>query len=106
MKLKIQPLPGLGCTVFALTGQMQRENLAELQSLLDLKTSCEEFVLDLKELKVVDRESICFLAQREAEGMELRNCPPCIQEWISQEQSRQLDGTRLNEAGSDLTPTR
>lgn len=58
MKLKIQPLPGLGCMVFALTGQMQRENLAELQSLLDLKTSCEEFVLDLKELKVVDRESI------------------------------------------------
>lgn len=56
---------------------MQRENLAELQSLLDLKTSCEKFVLDLKELKVVDRESIPFLAQREAEGMELRNCPAC-----------------------------
>jgi hypothetical protein len=43
---------------------MQREHLAELQSLLDLQTSCEEFVLDLKELKLVDRESIRFLACR------------------------------------------
>ena len=84
MKLRIQP--GLGSTVFAVTGQMQRENLVELQSLLDLKTSCEEFVLDLKELKLVDRESIRFLAQREAEGLELRNCPPSIRDLISQEQ--------------------
>lgn len=38
MKLKIQPFPGHGSTVFALTGRMQREYLAELQSLLDLKT--------------------------------------------------------------------
>lgn len=85
MKLKIQPLPGLESTVFVLAGRMQREHLPELQSLLDLKTSCDEFVLDLKDLKLVDRESIRFLAQREAEGMELRNCPPDIREWISQD---------------------
>jgi hypothetical protein len=90
MKLQIQPLPGFESTVFALTGQMQREDLAELQSLLDLKTSCEEFVLDLKELKLVDRESIRFLAQHEAAGMELINCPPYIRDWISQEQGRHI----------------
>jgi hypothetical protein len=82
MTLRIQPLPGLESTIFVLTGRMQHEHVAELQSLLDLQTSCEEFVLDLKELKLVDRESILFLAQREAEGMELRNCPPCVREWI------------------------
>lgn len=90
MKLKIQSSPGLESTVFALTGRMQREHLAELQSLLDLKTSCEEFALDLKELKLVDQESIRFLAQREAEGIELKNCPPYIRERISRGHSRRL----------------
>jgi hypothetical protein len=91
MTRNIQLLPGLEFTVFALAGGIQREHLAELQTLLDLQTSCEEFVLDLKGLKLVDRESIRFLAHREAGGIELRNCRPYIREWISQEQSRQLD---------------
>lgn len=88
MTLKIQTLPGLQSTVFALTGRMQGENLADLQYLLDLETTCEEVILDLKELKLVDIDVVHFLADCEAEGMKLRNCPPYIREWISQERKR------------------
>lgn len=62
MKLKIQPFPGHGSTVFALTGRMPREYLAELQSLLDLKTPCEEFALNLKEPKLAAQWQGCLPA--------------------------------------------
>lgn len=44
-------------------------------------------VLDLKEVKLVDRDAVRFLAQSEAEGASLRNCSAFIRQWISQERS-------------------
>lgn len=42
-------------------------------------------VLDLEEVKLVDRDAVRFLAQVEAAGTELRNCSAFIREWILQE---------------------
>lgn len=42
-------------------------------------------VLDLEELKLVDRDAVRFLAQIEAEGAKLRNCSAFLREWILQE---------------------
>jgi hypothetical protein len=86
MTLKIQTTVCSKSRVFVLTGRMQSGQLAELQSLLDSETSSGEIVLDLKELRLVDQESIRFLARCEAEGAKLRNCPAYIAKWISQEQ--------------------
>ena len=45
----------------------------------------DSIVLDVNEVRLVDREAVQFLARREAEGVELDNCPPYIREWIEKE---------------------
>jgi len=42
--------------------------------------------LDLKHVLLVDREAVKLLALSEANGTELRNCPPYIREWVKKEQ--------------------
>ena len=43
---------------------------------------------DLRDLLFVDRAAIGLLAVIEASGVELRNCPPYIREWVAQERRR------------------
>jgi len=43
------------------------------------------FAIDLKNVDLVDREAVKLLALSEANGTELRNCPPYIREWIKRE---------------------
>ena len=42
-------------------------------------------LLDLKEVKLVDREAVRFLAYCEAKGTTLKNCAVYIREWIRRE---------------------
>jgi hypothetical protein len=42
-------------------------------------------VLDLDQVTLVDVEVVRFLKAAEREGVELRNCPPFIREWIARE---------------------
>ncbi len=42
-------------------------------------------VLDLAEVTLVDVEVVRFLKFAERQGLELRNCPPFIREWIARE---------------------
>jgi hypothetical protein len=39
----------------------------------------------LAEVELVDREAVKVLAQAEANGIELKNCPAYIREWITRE---------------------
>jgi hypothetical protein len=48
-------------------------------------------VLDLKEVKLVDRDAVRFLAEIEAQGARLRNCSAFVRQWIS----RERDGMQL-----------
>ena len=41
--------------------------------------------LDLGDILIVDRESIKLLALCQCNGLELRNCPAYIREWITRE---------------------
>jgi hypothetical protein len=45
-------------------------------------------VLDLSEVKLVDRDVVGFLARIEAKGIQLENCPSYIREWIEREVAR------------------
>lgn len=56
-----------------------------LRELLRSEVPGHNVVLDLAEVKLVDRDAVRFLAQIEAEGAKLRNCSAFIQEWILQE---------------------
>ncbi|MBV8552790.1 MAG: hypothetical protein JOY54_15960 [Acidobacteriaceae bacterium] len=39
--------------------------------------------LDLTEVNLVDRQGVKLLAASEANGIELRNCPAYVREWVS-----------------------
>ena len=61
--------------------------VSELQALLKSDLPDHNLVLDLKEVKLVDRDAVRFLAEIEAEGAKLRNCSAFVREWISRERS-------------------
>jgi hypothetical protein len=71
--------------VFTLSGRIRVEDLAELQHVFACEGQQHRIVLDLKEVKLVDRESVRFLAYCEAKGTTLKNCPLYIREWIRRE---------------------
>jgi len=71
--------------VFTLSGRIKAEDVAELQRLFEGEADGYRIVLDLKEVKLVDRETVRFLALCEAEGTKLNNCPAYIREWIVRE---------------------
>ena len=71
--------------VLTLTGRIQAEQLSELEALVKSDSPDHSLVLDLKEVKLVDREAVRFLAEIEAEGVRLRNSSAFVREWISRE---------------------
>ena len=74
--------------VFTLSGRIKAARLVELQTLLESESGdYNNMVLDLNEVKLVDRDAISFLAACEAKGVELTNCPAFIREWIEKEAS-------------------
>ena len=71
--------------VFILSGQIQKEALAELNKLFELETDYRDIVVDLKEVSLVSREVMRFLARSQRDRVKLENCPPYIREWMSRE---------------------
>jgi anti-anti-sigma regulatory factor len=74
-----------GDAVFTLSGRMDAENLAELETLVTSEAEGRRIILDLRDLILVDQEAVRFLKRCEADGMQLRNCPAYIREWITRE---------------------
>ena len=86
MTLKIQRRAKDRLVVFMLSGRIELEHVAELQNLVDFAAAAKNSVaLDLKEVRLVDREAVQFLTRGEAEGTQLDNCPAYIREWIEKE---------------------
>jgi anti-anti-sigma regulatory factor len=88
MTLKIQRSTEDGLVVFTLTGRIQVEHLPELQRLLALEARDHSIVFDLDQVRLVDRETVKFLKQCEADGAKLENCPAYIREWMEKERNK------------------
>jgi hypothetical protein len=71
---------------FTLSGHFQFASVSELRELI--RKEERNVVLDLREVKLVERGVIEFLAGCERDGVALRNCPPYIREWIIREIAR------------------
>ncbi len=74
--------------VVKVSGRMDMENLAELRALFSSEGKERRIVLNLVELTLVDQDAVRFLEGCEADGIELRNCPTYIREWITRERRR------------------
>ena len=82
--LKIQRVENSNA-IFSLVGRLDLENIADIKQLFASEPEGSHFAIDLKELALVDLEAVIFLAECEAEGIELKNCPPYIRKWITKE---------------------
>jgi hypothetical protein len=87
--LKIQRSPKGQEVVFVLSGQMDGEDIAELQTHISSEASSQRIVLDLKDLMLAGQDVVTFLARCEAAGITLANSAAYIREWIT----RQRRGT-------------
>jgi anti-anti-sigma regulatory factor len=93
MTLRIQKSDEAQRVVFRLIGRIQAEHVPELQAVFGYHVADHNLILDVKDVKLVDREVVRFLAQLETEGVGLRNCSAFIREWISQERSEEQRAT-------------
>ena len=69
--------------VFTVAGRLKPDNVGELLRLLAVEPAGCSIVLDLKDLVLVDRETVGFLRRCESQGIVLRNCPPYIRGWMA-----------------------
>ena len=81
--LKIQRLADAGHVRLALSGRIEKQHLAELQRVIEEDACPHGITLDLREVRLVDREVVGFLARWESAGIRLENCPAYVREWIT-----------------------
>jgi anti-anti-sigma regulatory factor len=74
-----------GEIVFTLSGRMDAENVGELETLLSAEADAHSIVLNLKDLRLVDQDVVTFLRRCEMGGIQLRDCPAYIREWLNGE---------------------
>jgi hypothetical protein len=102
--LKIQRKTN-GGVIFTLSGRIEAVDLDELRRLLELERGGSRLALDLKDVTLVDRDAIKYLADCEADGTKLANCPPYVRKWIGQESGRP-NRKKTMDAGADRPPKR
>ena len=85
--LRIQRSSG-SRVLLTLSGHIEVEDAAELERLVSLETPGEEVALDLRDVTLVDRDAVKFLARLEAGKVKLENCPAYIMGWIDTERGR------------------
>ena|SRR5438067_12938914 len=74
--------------VLFISGRITGEHVDILRGVLEQESG--GLAIDLKNVLLVDRETVELLALSEADGTELRNCPPYIREWVTREEAETL----------------
>ena len=72
--------------VLRISGRIARGDVDVLRSALDQERGA--IAIDLAEVGLVDRSAVNLLVLSETRGVELRNCPPYIREWIAREREQ------------------
>lgn len=70
--------------LLCISGRLTTEDLEIVRSELDGRPVV---AIALAEVELVDRDAVKLLALAEAQGIELRNCPAYIREWITKERT-------------------
>ena len=67
--------------ILRISGHIQEAHISMVEDLIAKET--DPLVFDLQEVTLVSLEVIRFLAACDVRGIELRNCPEFIREWLS-----------------------
>jgi hypothetical protein len=74
-----------------ISGRITEQDVDTLRASLDQE--CGIVAVDLENVFIVNWEAIKLLAVRELNGVELRNCPAYVREWVTRERAdRTTDG--------------
>ena len=73
--------------VFGLSGEMDAEHAARLEDLLG-EVPRGSILLDLKEVTLVARDAVRFLARAKARGIRIVNCPEYVRSWMAAEKAQ------------------
>jgi anti-anti-sigma regulatory factor len=76
-----------GDVVFTLSGRIDKEHIAELETLIGAEGKDRRIILDLKDMTLTGQDGINFLAQCEAADIALTNCDPYVREWITRQKT-------------------
>jgi hypothetical protein len=68
-----------------ISGEITEQDVDTLRTSLAQESGL--VAIDLKDVLIVDREAIKLLAIRESNGVEIRNCPAYIREWVTREKA-------------------
>ena len=79
---------GNGQVRFTLSGRIEAEEIQELQQLLASEQSGHHLIFNLRDVTLVNQNAVNFLAQCEADGIKLENCPLHVRKWIDRGKGR------------------
>jgi hypothetical protein len=85
MAFRIETAARGRCTVFILSGRIEKQAIAELRRLFECQTDYRDIILDLKDVSVIDRDAMLFFVQCETDAVTLESCTPYIREWMNRE---------------------
>ena len=85
MVMRIERVPRGQLMILRLSGRLQSEHVEQLKAEIEGNTG--RVVLDLEEVKLVDPDTVCYLAECEANGIELSQCSAFIRDWIARERA-------------------
>ena len=69
--------------MLCVSGRIAEQDVDTLRAFLEQERGV--VAIDLKDVHIVDREAIKLLAMLEVNGLELRNSPAYIPEWVTRE---------------------
>jgi hypothetical protein len=71
--------------VLSISGTITGQHVDTLRSVLQQESGA--VAIDLKNVSLVDGDGVQLLALSEDMGMELRNCPAYVREWVTRERT-------------------
>ena len=80
MACRIDRLTTEEFVVLRISGRLTQDDIPVLSAAIDQERGA--LAIDLTEVGLVDRDTVNLLASSEGRGIELRNCPPYIREWV------------------------
>jgi hypothetical protein len=72
--------------VLRISGRITQDDIPVLRAAIDHERGT--LAIDLAEVDLVDRDTVTLFAVSEGRGIELRNCPPYIREWVDRERAQ------------------
>jgi len=92
MTCKIERLvTGENKVVLRVSGRITAEHMTMIKELVEPEHGA--VALDLAEVTLADSDSVNLLASLERKGIEIRNCPAFLREWLANERQRMANSS-------------